>query len=619
MTLGFVILFFGSADCLALTDEELQSLRDSYDDRLKMMLQEQVNEPYPHAEPGDDTGLYVWNRLDFALAALYLNTKIDAANQAIIDACSALKADPDSYNENFHWRGNLFYRIYKYFYHDSEYFPQRLTSESEAAICDIFWEWAHSKSKVADTEIESSKTWYVWGSENHDAMRDTTSWSAADILKDVACYKDYTYDDGHTPQEHYKAWTNYFKEYLRERAKKGLLVEIASHTYAKYTLQGWYNFYDFSDDLILKNLAKKLLDLWWADWAHDQIDGVRGGGKARVYQPAKKARRGCSYSMCWYYLNIGIPKNKHPGIMCLATSSYRMPLVVMDIALDKVGKGVYEYRSRRPGLKLEPRPPDVPDNTYAVNPEFGGIYRYTYATPDFIMGTCMLPKLPADRWTAISSQNRWHGVIFAGHPDARIYPQCVGIPLDYGKTYNQQWSVQNKGTMITQKIDTSRHTGDMRVYFSSEHLKIVEDDDWVFAESSRAYAAVRSVWGGYTWDSNDWLRCNDEYAPVIIEVVRKSDYKDFTLFREIIKDKPIKVADRVLIYTGIGNAGTFTFYTDSDKTPEIDGVPVDYAPNFTFDSPFIHENWANGVVTISKDKRELVIDFDKKTTVTGGD
>lgn len=50
----------------------------------------------------------------------------------------------------------------------------------------------------------------------------------------------------------------------------------------------------------------------------------------------------------------------------------------------------------------------------------------------------------------MSMQNRWQGVIFAGDPNARTFPQCVG--LRNGKTYNPQWSVQNKGTLIVQKL-----------------------------------------------------------------------------------------------------------------------------------------------------------------------
>ena len=39
------------------------------------------------------------------------------------------------------------------------------------------------------------------------------------------------------------------------------------------------------------------------------------------------------------------------------------------------------------------------------------------------MGTSMRPALPVKEWLAISSQNIWEGVIFAGNSTARIFPQ----------------------------------------------------------------------------------------------------------------------------------------------------------------------------------------------------
>ena len=125
----------------------------------------------------------------------------------------------------------------------SSYFPGRLTAEAETAICEVFWNWVKSQARIHDAN--PSRTWWFEGSENHTAMRRTTGWHGAKILKDVAPYNTYIYDDGSTAAEQYAAWVEFHKEYLRERAQRGLLVEIGSTTYVKYSLQGWYNFYDF--------------------------------------------------------------------------------------------------------------------------------------------------------------------------------------------------------------------------------------------------------------------------------------------------------------------------------------------------------------------------------------
>jgi len=34
-------------------------------------------------------------------------------------------------------------------------------------------------------------------------------------------YRERKFEDGHTPLEHYEAWTNYLREYFRQRGRKG--------------------------------------------------------------------------------------------------------------------------------------------------------------------------------------------------------------------------------------------------------------------------------------------------------------------------------------------------------------------------------------------------------------
>jgi hypothetical protein len=65
-------------------------------------------------------------------------------------------------------------------------------------------------------------------------------------------------------------------------------------------------------------------------------------------------------------------------------------------------------------------------------------------------------------------------------------------------------------------------------------------------------------------------------------------------------------ADGTLCYTGL-SGDAFTLPGDN-SLPAINGEPIDLSPSFTFQSPFMNEPWAVGVVTIRKDDRELVVD-----------
>ena len=619
-----------------ITDAELIVVRDGFERRRDAVIQAAAGKPLERApieydwnNRGNFTRAYAHSIVNFAMRSFYLNEQLSEANAALQELCQYyLDNPPDMYEiHSFHWSGALICRIYAFFNPNSAYFPGRLSPETQALMLETMWQWARKMSRVSDAEVERSQTWDIRNSENHHAMEVHTAWGFAKSLKYHASYAARAYDDGQTAQAHFDAWTAYLKVYLRERAKKGLLVETANKGYNTHTVEGWYNLYDFAEDATLRQRAGYLLDLYWITWAEEQLDGVRGGGQARIYQGARSQKGNGSGipGLAWYYLNRGKKDAIRPSEWMVATSVYRMPLVVMDIALNPGGRGVYEVKQRRMGLvhKGYSRPP-----FYRLRTDVGGIYRYSYCTPDFIIGTLMFEARPCEDWAAISAQNRWHGVIFLGHPDARIYPQCEALDRHlnlnhHGVTLNQQWSVQRKGALIAQKLpgpNYSQKAGDMRVWFSEPGIfNRVEENGWVFAEAEGAYAAVRPVSGSSAWDApvegenGRWLRCARDLTPVIIEVARKVDCANYAAFRSAVASNVLRFEDDVLTYTGLGG-DRFTFHADYSLPPEVNGEAVDYAPRMVFDSPFVRSEWDSGVVRIVKGERELVLDFNAEAT-----
>jgi hypothetical protein len=59
-----------------------------------------------------------------------------------------------------------------------------------------------------------------------------------------------------------------------------------------------------------------------------------------------------------------------------------------------------------------------------------------------------------------------------------------------------------------------------------------------------------------------------------------------------------------------------TFDASYQKTPTINGAPVNYAPKKVFDSPFLSADYESGIVTIRKGDRKKVLDFN--TVVKAG-
>ncbi len=582
------------------------------------MLREQLKSPAPAKGS--------WHYENFALAAYYLNERVAEADQAMLTEHD--KVFPAAV-KGLHWHAALPERIYFLFGSRSKFFPGRMSKTAEDAVLDMLWQWAAPRCRLEMTLAE--RDWWQWGSENHHSLAWTGFWGAAQIFVDHPDYKDRRYADGSTPAEMSAAFNEYFKRYARERASKGLLIEVNSF-YNKYTTTGWYNLADFASDPVLRRRMQMLLELYWADWAVEQINGVRGGSRHRSYPGPNSTQGAVMDGIAWYHFGLGTARNKLQ--MAPATTFWRPSPVVMDLALDVAGRGEFEYLSRRPGL-VEPQKPGEQVRNFvsdpklpyylargvqANRPEGGGLVRYTYGTPDFIIGTSMVEARPYQDWNGASSQNHWDGVIFAGHRTARIFVQPLKPKA--GSFYNANGSVEKGGAMIVQRLKTAVAKG-QRVWFDAS-LRRIERDGWVFAEAPQAFAAVRVVTGGTAWEPDTleqhvggagrtdvglWLKCQDEFSPVILEVARKSAAKDFAAFQSGILANSLKWENARLDYSSARYQTTLTLFADYSQPPQVNGEPLNYAPKKVYDSPFIESDFGSGVVTIQKDARKLVLDF----------
>ena len=613
-----------AAPSRGLEDAELMAVREGFAARRDAMIKLQAGQPFKPAKKNPPLAAgrpeyvraYAWSVTDFAMKTFLLQEPPDAASAALQELCRYFAARRDVRNDydNFYWSMDTLCRIVEFYGREGSRRAGQLSPEAEDAALEMMWLWAKENSALAEAEWRESKTWRVLRSENHHLQGFTTAWHFSKLLMREARYRDRKCDDGATAAEHYAAWTEYAREYLRERAGKSLFVEIANDGYNAESLKGIYNLYDFATDAELKRRAGLFLDLYWGTWAEEQLGGVRGGGKTRIY-PTILSTMGLSGSiarLAWFYFGLGRPTPPHGSDYTMLTSDWRPPLVVVDLALDPAGRGEYEIRQWPLGLAVPgySHPPE-----YRLRTDFGGIFRYSWCTPEFILGTLMFESQPLDAWTDISSQNRWQGVIFAAHPDARIVPQVRA--LSRNRAYNTFWSVQRRGTLITQKLKGSKGAGEMRVWIASAGLRDrTESGGWLFVRAPGAFAAVRPAAGSYRWQDEgagnrgQWLVPDDPWAPVIIEVARARDAAGYETFRQHVLAAPLRFQNGVLQYQGLGG-DTFTFFADYSAPPKINGQTVDYQAPKSFDSPFIQSERDSGLVTIRKGGRRLVLDFNR--------
>ena len=181
-------------------------------------------------------------------------------------------------------------------------------------------------------------------------MPPPTCWAASIVLAQSPEYGDRHYDDGHTASAHASAWTAYLREYLRERGRKGMTIEIDSPSYAITTLSAVYRIHEMAEDPVLRRRAGDYITLFWALWAEHQLDGAGGGAKTRTKPDHVRRGTDSLRRAAWYVLGFGEPEFVHASMLPLVTSTFELPAVVFDLARDHAGRGTYEIRQRRPGL-----------------------------------------------------------------------------------------------------------------------------------------------------------------------------------------------------------------------------------------------------------------------------
>lgn len=572
----------------------------------------------------------------YAMAALYTGRDLPGGNNRLLDAWERL-AGPDKQmtpeeagHAKWHMRGLL--RVYYLFHDKSDFFPGRLEPAVQAKMEALFFKYGCCKSTVQ--RAQSSNVWHIQGSENHDMMDLSNAYLALQAVHTQPAYLDTTLPDGHTPQEHVAAWAHYYAQYALERAKNGLFVEI-SPTYGKWFVGELVNMVDFAQDPLVKKRMEMLLHLVWADWSIDQLNGVRGGGKTRCYQGGYSQNGGGDSWDRMGRVLFGIEPwawNSHGGLstLSLLTSRYELPDVVYDIAFNKGNVEPFVYQSTRPG-KVLPSPKGV----YVMDPEASGIVRYSYCTPESIMGSWMVDT--RTDYAAINTQNRWQGVIFATGPRARVFPQSVG--LGNRKTYEQHVAVQHRNVMLVANHPKARQTGHMRVYFPGEFReRLIEKDGWVILNEGGAWLGVRILDGNagdggknYEFRGPDisketiketsrhdsdcaWLWPKADKPPVALVTSRVEAHPTLDDVLAYLAGHEYSVADGHVSYAFVDDLGAKTRLEVGGTlpVPRVNGKPVNLYPEKVFGSPYMTSAQGSGVVTVAKGDRTLVLDFNEE-------
>jgi lysophospholipase L1-like esterase len=590
-----------------------------------------------------------------AFARMWLNRELPEANrllrQAELDIIQHEKGNGEmtveiASSEHVKWQMRTWNRLYQLFHDQSRFYPGRLDGETQAVVERMFWLYVSKMSRFERAGLDH--VWSIHGSENHEMMHYSNALLALQALKNSPKYNNRILPDGRSVKAHYEAWNTYYKEYCVSRAKHGLLVEVFSAYGPSYTLPEIMNMRDLSEDEVLRKRMDKLLHLIWADWAVGQVAGVRGGGRTRIYQDdPNNIRRQTEWgsrdrwrTMSKVLLNESewwsprqVPNHPIQGMaFVMATTGYRLPDVIMDIAQDIEGRGEYTYIARRVAKQKSMKAKDIPvkhSPWYAFEPTDPRMIGYDHCTPDYVMGSLMIdPTLPRvsshlyqggedlpEGYPALTSQNRYHGIVFASEVNARVVPQCEG--LANGKTYGEQQAVQHENVLLVQRHTLAKSTGDMRVIWGGKGMRsrLTEHNGWLILKEGKAWLGVKgfsrtksNASCGSSWDNDIILRMNDGKAPIAFVAGQIKDFSDLDVFANYLQSFAGKLENGRFILTE-DSKDFLSLHLESGALPEIYGKPINLNPDMLFDSPFISSEHGSGIVIIEKGHRKLIINL----------
>lgn len=583
---------------LCLNVVRARDLSPGFEFRRAEFLNRQNEKPWPSlaCKTDDVEDPCVLGKINTALSLLYTArggdaSNVERANAYLMDVVA--RFEMGDWKRQFHWKAGALFRIVELFGTGSRS-SLHISSDVELALAGKFSEWAREKCALSDA---TRSVWNIWGSENISAQRDGACWALSQFFQSSPSFASLIYADGSTVSQQSASWHDFFVKYFRERAKAGLPVEFFSPTYSKYTLAVYYNIFEFAQDRALRESAKTAIDFWWASWAQEQIGGIHGGSRARSYPGLVESGTPVATSSYLYFgLGGGGREPVSFAEMTMLTSGYEPPDIVQDMALNASTRRPYEVRTRAVGFSRAPNR----DGYYFLSDDSGYILRYSYVTSSFIMSSAINEVQAASKLAAISSQNRWAGIVMAGDPKARV----VVMPDVIGKrsSYNAIAAAQDKGTMIVRRFPPpyGRNAANMRVWVG-EPLARKELAGWLFLEGA-AYVAIRPASGGYTWSGN-FLTADDQNAALVIEAGSKDEFASLDAFISHVRASGIFVSEGNVTVSRLGEGGAVTL--TAGYRPLVGGKEVQFNPSYVVESPFLSQRFGDDRVLIKFHDREI--------------
>ena len=587
----------------------------------------------------------IWGDNLWCLAALYLNEKADAANARLLKQANAYigmirksgstPAPTPEQPGNAPW---TFFSITDYvrtlclFHAKSTHFPGRLTPETEAAMKEALWLWVSQESRIADAGL--GDLFLLLGTENHDLNKRPNYYLITSLLKDDPSYRDRKLADGHTVSEHADAYTAFFREWPKSRARTGLWTEVGSNTYEKYSWPALFNLHELAPDPVIRKRFGLLLDLAFIEEEQISVKGRRGGGRSRAYPSSNPFE---SYKNLLFAPEGQPAGSSHSRV--IETSRYQLPPEA--ILLRKRAFPAAEpfvIRNRVLGELETAKPENEVGQRLAAD---SALVNYAYRTPHYLLGSTLQnpaltmpdPKTgaPTLKYTGISIQNRACGMLFDDPASAEI---CAVYPVighgSGGRPQHSFWSVQHENVLILQRIEPlgrstlgSYNTDAVGISFEGKALQKVEESGWIFAGNGKAFVGVKFLDGGYVWDEKrttvtpaKFNKATDK-SRILFHAGDIASHGSFEKFKADVLASRLSVTPGKVDYQFGPTANHLEVKLYDAKAPDrftpplINGKPVDLRPAKAYQSPCLNGEFGSDKIKVSVGPVQRELDFSK--------
>ncbi len=581
----------------------------------------------------------IWGDNLWCLSALYLNEKVEIANARLFKQANDFIASKPAQRPatsperpgNLPWTffsATDYVRTLCLFHSMSTHYPGRLKPETEAAMKEALWLWVSGESKLKD--VGPNEIFLLLGTENHDLNRRPSYYLVTALLQDDKTYRDRKLADGHTTAEHAAAYTAFYREWPRCRARSGLWVEVGSNTYQKYAWPALFNLYEFAPDPVVRHRFGLLLDLAFIEESQISVKGRRGGGRSRADSGANAFE---SFKNLLYADEDQPAGSSHSRV--IETSGYQLPPEAILLSKWSLLKAEpFVIRNRVLGELDAAKSIDNAGQRLASD---SALVNYAYRTSAYLLGSTLQnpglamldPKTGSGmlKYAGISRQKRFCGLLFDdpdSHKISEIYPAVEHV--GGGRSQHSFWCVQHENILLLQRIASrsqgnfgSYNTGKIGMHFEGADLEKVEEGGWIFVSNGKAFAGVKFLDGAYQWDEKRLeatpanFRGPGDTTRILLQAGDAVGCGSYARFRESVRANALQVtADKVSYRFGAQHVEMSRYNAAEPERfvlPRINGINLELRPENTYQSPYLNGKFGSDLITVTVGALTRLLDF----------